>query len=137
MCDAGAIAVVNTTNNNVNNTGGTLPPDSVVADLAAPLGPCTQVSCNSLATITGFSITSNVVTFQAANTLAAGQRILISGLTAGSYLNGLTLTVLPTGLSATQFECYITNADVSATSDAGTATPVQPSQAPIYLFTGQ
>lgn len=137
MCDGGVVSVINTTNGNTNNTGGALPPDTVVADLAAPQGPCTQVSCNSLATITGFSISGNVVTFQAANSFTAGQRITISGLTAGSFLDGVTLTVLPTGLSASQFECYFTNADVASTSDAGTATPVQPSQAPIFLFTGQ
>jgi len=33
MCDAGAVAVINTTNSNTNNTGGALPPDSLVADL--------------------------------------------------------------------------------------------------------
>lgn len=137
MCDAGAVAVVNTTNGNTNNTGVALPPDTVVADLAAPQGPCTQVSCNSLAAITGFSIAANVITVQASNNFSAGQRITISGLTAGSFLDGVTLTVLPTGLTAAQFECYFTNADVASTTDAGTATPVQPSQAPIFLFTGQ
>jgi len=33
MCDAGAIAVVNTTDGNTNNTGTGLPPDTVVIDL--------------------------------------------------------------------------------------------------------
>jgi YVTN family beta-propeller protein len=35
MCDAGAIAVINTTNSNTNNTGTPLPPDSLVANLPA------------------------------------------------------------------------------------------------------
>jgi YVTN family beta-propeller protein len=35
MCDAGAIAVVNTTGGNSNNPGSPLPPDSVVTDLLA------------------------------------------------------------------------------------------------------
>jgi YVTN family beta-propeller protein len=35
MCDAGATAVINTTNSNTNNTGAPLPPDSLVADLPA------------------------------------------------------------------------------------------------------
>lgn len=41
MCDAGAIAVINTTNNNPNNTGGSgTPPDTLVTDLpAAYSGP--------------------------------------------------------------------------------------------------
>jgi YVTN family beta-propeller protein len=42
MCDAGAIAVINTTDNNSNNTGGTgIPADTLVCDLPTPfsLGP--------------------------------------------------------------------------------------------------
>jgi YVTN family beta-propeller protein len=35
MCDAGAIAVINTTGGNTNNSGNPLPPDSVVTDLLA------------------------------------------------------------------------------------------------------
>lgn len=35
MCDAGAVAVVNTTDSNTNNSGGASPPDSVVTDLLA------------------------------------------------------------------------------------------------------
>jgi len=33
MCDAGVVAVINTTNANTNNSGNTLPPDTVVTDL--------------------------------------------------------------------------------------------------------
>jgi YVTN family beta-propeller protein len=35
MCDAGAVAVVNTTDSNTNNTGDNLPPDTLVTDLLA------------------------------------------------------------------------------------------------------
>lgn len=35
MCDAGAIAVINTTDNNPNNAGNTTPPDTLVTDLPA------------------------------------------------------------------------------------------------------
>jgi hypothetical protein len=36
MCDAGAIAVINTTNSNIDNTGGSgTPADTVVTDLPA------------------------------------------------------------------------------------------------------
>jgi len=35
MCDAGAIAVINTTNSNTNNPGGGTPPDTLVTDLPA------------------------------------------------------------------------------------------------------
>jgi YVTN family beta-propeller protein len=36
MCDAGAIADINTTDNNTNNSGGGTPADTVVTDLPAP-----------------------------------------------------------------------------------------------------
>jgi hypothetical protein len=35
MCDAGAIAIVNTTDGNTNNPGSSLPPDTVVTDILA------------------------------------------------------------------------------------------------------
>jgi hypothetical protein len=35
MCDAGAVAVVNTTDSNANNPGGGQPPDTLVNDLLA------------------------------------------------------------------------------------------------------
>jgi hypothetical protein len=138
MCDAGAIADINTTDGNINNTGGTgSPADSVVTDLPAAYGVCAQTSCGSVASITAFSITSNVVTFQGANQFTPGQQVSISGLSTGSYMNGLTLTVLATGLSASQFECDFTNANVALTTDAGTAVPLPPLQTPVFLLTGQ
>jgi DNA-binding beta-propeller fold protein YncE len=72
-------------------------------------------------TITGFSITNNVVTFTAANSLQAGMSVTIAGLSTGTYLNGQTLTVLSSGLSSTQFEAAFTNSNVLFTSDSGTA----------------
>jgi hypothetical protein len=77
---------------------------------------------NASANITSFSITSNVVTFQATNTFAAGTVVQISGLTTGTYLNGQTLTVLSAGLSGAQFEASVINPDVPSTNDSGTAT---------------
>ena len=138
MCDAGAIADINTTDSNTNNTGGSgIPADTLVTDLPAQYGVCTQPSCDSVTTISAFSITSNVVTFQAANQFVPGQRVSISGLTTGTYLNGFTLTVIATGLSASQFECNFTYTDVGATSDSGNAVPLPPSQTPVFLLTGQ
>jgi YVTN family beta-propeller protein len=137
MCDAGAVAVVNTTDSNSNNPGSALPPDTLVADLQTASEPCTQTTCNNIASITAFSITANLVTFQGANAFLPGQRVTISGLTTGTYLNALTLTVLGTGLSGTQFECYFTNPNVSLTTDAGTAAPIPPQQTPIFLLPGQ
>jgi hypothetical protein len=73
------------------------------------------------ANITSFSIHSNVVTFQAANTFTAGNTVNVTGLTVGSYLNGQVLTVISTGLSSTQFEANFAHADVALTADSGTA----------------
>ena len=138
MCDAGAVADINTTDANINGIGGgTTPADSVVTDLSTAVGICTQTSCNTAATITAFSITNNVVTFQGANQFAAGQQITISGLTTGSYLNSLNLTVLGTGLTSSQFEVDFTYSNVALTSDSGTAVPLPPLQTPIFLLTGQ
>jgi hypothetical protein len=65
-----------------------------------------------------------VVTFQAANNYIAGEQVQIAGLSVGTYLNGQTLTVLPAGLSGTQFEANFTYSNVGATTDSGTAVSV-------------
>ena len=137
MCDAGAIAVINTTGANTNNPGNPVPPDTVVTDLPAAPGACNQATCSNTALITGFSITSNVITFQSANVFAPGQTVTINGFTSDPYLNGLILTVLPTGLSSTQFECNFTNPNVAMTTESGNAVPLPAPQAPIFLITGQ
>lgn len=75
------------------------------------------------AAITSFVITGNVVTVQALNALATGSQVKISGLTAGSFLNGGTFTV--TSASPTQFTFTATHANVASTPDAGTAQETQ------------
>jgi hypothetical protein len=138
MCDAGSIADIITNGNNTNNNGGgPTAPDTLVTDLPTAFGVCTQASCSSAATVTAFSITSNIVTFQAANDFSPGQSVSISGLTTGTYLNGFTLTVLATGLSSSQFECYFTFTNVSSTTDSGVAIPAVPLQTPVFMMTGQ
>ena len=108
ICDAGSIADINTTTSTISS-GGNNTPDTLVTDLGAPFAACTNFSlCGAANSITSFSIASNVVTFQSANNFVAGQRIQVVGLTTGTYLNGLNLTVLPTGLSGSQFQCYFT-----------------------------
>ena len=122
-CDAGAIADINTTTNTIST--GSNSPDTLVTDIPSPFAACSGANCGKVASITAFSITSNVVTFQAANSFLAGQQVTISGLTtsAGSQLDALTLTVLATGLSGTQFECNLATSqpDIPLTSDSGTA----------------
>jgi YVTN family beta-propeller protein len=138
MCDAGAIADIITNGNNTNNNGGSgTPPDTLVTDLPTAFGVCSQASCSNAATITAYSITSNIVTFQAENGFAPGQSVTISDLTTGTYLNGFTLTVLATGLSSSQFECNFTFSNVSLTNDSGVAIPEVPLQTPIFMMTGQ
>lgn len=74
-------------------------------------------------TITAFSISSNIVTLTAANTLVAGQLVGLSGLSVASYLNGGSFTVLGTGLTTAQFEVAFNHANVASTPDSGQATP--------------
>lgn len=92
------------------------------------------------AAITNFSITSNLVTFTAANTFATGDIATISGLSVGTYLNGQNLTamvgsylnaagqtvVIPPG----QFVAAFTHVDVGSTSDTGTAKQIKATLAP-------
>jgi DNA-binding beta-propeller fold protein YncE len=137
ICDAGAIADIQTNTSPIAT--GSNSPDQLMTDIVAPSGACTGL-CSQPATITGLSITSGVATFQATNTFTAGTRVAISGLTsaAGVPLNSQTLTVLAIGLSATQFECNVANQpDVGSTTDTGSAVPLAPPQAPIFLLTGQ
>ena len=140
ICDAGAIADINTTTSTLS-TGGTNSVDQLITNLVSPSAAC-GANCSTVATITGFSISSNVVTFTAVNNFFAGEKVTITGLTKtstgdGTVLNGKTLTVLATGLSPSQFECNFTNPDVTPTADSGTAVPSTPPQTPIFLLTGQ
>jgi hypothetical protein len=138
LCDAGAIADVVTKTNTIST--GTNAPDTLVTDVAAPLGACPG-GCSSVAAITGYTIASSVVTFQAINAFTPGTRVAVTGLSTATQMNGLTLTVLATGLSPSSFEAILPTlnpplADGSAT-DAGTVVPLAPPQAPIFLLTGQ
>lgn len=73
-------------------------------------------------TITAFAITSNIVTFTCTNTLTAGLSVQVDGLSTGTYLNGAFLTVLTA--SSSQFTAAFTHADVTTTSDSGTAASI-------------
>lgn len=72
--------------------------------------------------ITGWSVSGGVVTFQAINTLTAGQNIYLSGFVSSTFFNGLTVPVLSSGLSGTQFS--ITLPSAVGASDFGVAVPV-------------
>lgn len=73
------------------------------------------------AAITAFSISGNVVTFVANNQFVAGQRVAISGLTTGTFLNGHKVTVLASNLQTAEFAADFTHADVGYTPDSGSA----------------
>lgn len=88
----------------------------------APPSFNSSLSAGSAATITAWSITSNIVTFTANNSFVAGEIVTIGGLVTGSFMNNMTFTVSGTGLSSTQFEVGLTHANASAT-ESGTATP--------------
>ncbi len=123
MCDAGAVAAISTTTNTV--TQGTNAPDTLITDITAPFGACSGANCSSVASITSFSISSNVVTFAGANNFVPGEQVQVSNLTTGTYLNGHTFTVMATGLSNSQFEISFTHTDVASTTDSGTAVGLQ------------
>lgn len=131
ICDAGTIADIRT--NTIPIGAGANYPDQLITDIVAPAGACTG-TCAAPATITSYSISSGVVIFQAINTFTPGTKVAISA--PGTPLDGQTLTVLATGLSSTQFECVTSQPDGSSTA-AGSAVPLAPPQAPIFLLTGQ
>lgn len=74
--------------------------------------------------VTSYAITTNVVTFVTApQAFVAGQTVVVTGMFTGTYLNGVTLTVLASGLSSTGFTANFTHADVASTYDAGMLVP--------------
>ena len=99
--------------------------DKVTQD--GPGAPCivsAAQSAGSTCMISNFSITSNVVTLTTSTQgYVAGEVITISGLSVATYLNGLTFSILGTGLTTTQVEIAFVHANVSSTADAGTITP--------------
>lgn len=78
---------------------------------------------DSTLVINSWSIAGNVVTFQtAANTLLANQRVQLNAFGTSTFFNGLYVTVLPAGLTSTQFTAVFVHANGGAT-ESGTFTP--------------
>jgi hypothetical protein len=71
-------------------------------------------------TVTGFSITGNVVTVDTVNSLQAGVSVIITGLATGTYLNGVILQI--DTASGTQFTASFAHSNVGHTVDSGTVT---------------
>lgn len=80
------------------------------------LGPGYQTP----ATITAWSIASNVATFTANNDFTVGQQLLLQGFMGGP-VNNILVTVLAPGLSNTQFSAGLEAPDASAV-DTGVAS---------------
>jgi hypothetical protein len=74
--------------------------------------------------ITSVSISGDVLTIVADNTLAAGTEVTFAGVGTAAFLNGVTVTVLSSGLSPTQFEANFTHANYGPAADTGTAIVV-------------
>jgi hypothetical protein len=94
--------------------------------IAANTGP-------NAAYASAFSISNNVVTITAPNDFVAGETVYVYGsFKAGSYLNYKVLTVLPTGLSGTQFEAVFAHANVGKTTDFNRIQAESGTRAPVY-----
>lgn len=76
----------------------------------------------SSASCTNVQVTSNVVTVAAINSFSAGQTVFLTGFSSATFLNNVTVTVIATGLSGSQFEFNFTHADYDPTGDGGSAT---------------
>lgn len=125
----GAIATVTV----VKPSGGAI---ATTADVATAIAPSVGISATitttvnagsgGLLTITGFSIASNVVTFNVVNSLTGGggQSVVVQGFTGPyAYLNGLFTTSTATASTVT---AALTAPNVASTTVYGTMT-VQPS----------
>src|ERR1700734_1536649 len=99
------------------NFVGSLAPVTIRMRYEAALAQCfpPQIFINS------FLVSGNTVTLIGENTLVAGQNVYLSGFANTPQLNGLTATVLASGLSALQFQ--ITLAGLSGNCDFGGGRP--------------
>src|SRR5271157_907728 len=77
---------------------------------------------SSVANITAVSVANYVLTVTCANSFSANQQVKLAG-TAESFLNGVTVTVLATGLTGAHFSANVSiEGSYSNTADTGTAT---------------
>ncbi len=116
---------------NMSFDGGYIPTGSSLTPLGWSLDLASNIINPTPATITAFAITElirphqtpqRVVVFTANNTFVVGMEVTISGLSTGTYLNGVVLRVLLA--TATSFTATFQHATVSVTADSGFATPI-------------
>jgi hypothetical protein len=114
----------------------------------SPVGPASQPYKYAAAvsnpsgvpyTVTGYSITSNVITVTlsaaAPNPFSAGESVTFSGFPTSTFLNGQTVTVLSTGLTTTQFQANFVHANATAT-ETGTVAPTEQGLVTFVDFSG-
>lgn len=100
------------------------PTDTTLSELLTYASPC-----GPTASITAWSITSDVVTFTAVNSFSIGQYVFISGLSSGSFMNGSALKVISS--SGTAFTAAVSHANTSQTEN-GKAFPIDLNSAGQY-----
>lgn len=96
---------------------------SLTSTITAPPPPSS--AAGTVANITAFAVTDDVVTLTAVNTFTPGMAVLFAGLGTATFLNGQTLVVLDAGLNGNEFQIEFPTADTLTTPDTGTATPGQ------------
>jgi len=82
--------------------------------------------CNSVATITAFSVTADIITIYAVNNFQPGLWVTLEGLSVATFLNGQQVQVIavdqPIGTLNNWFQVYFITPNAVQTADAGTAT---------------
>jgi hypothetical protein len=82
--------------------------------------------CNSIANITAYSITADIITVYASNNFQPGLFITFSGMTAATFLEGQQLQVIsvdqPVGTQNNSFQVYFITPDTVQTVETGIAT---------------
>lgn len=83
--------------------------------------PITVNGAGAQTAITAWSITSNVATFTATNTLSAGTSVYLNGFGTSTFFNTQYVTVLAAGLSGSQFTAAIAAHANGSATEAGQA----------------
>ena len=86
----------------------------------------TSPLCNSIATITAFQVTADIVTIYASNNFQPGLWVTFSGLGTANFLNGQQAQVIavdqPVGTQNNWFQIYFITPNSVQTTEVGTAT---------------
>ncbi len=127
MAQTGVLSLkVNTYPNGIDNTQRR----QVLTGVATIASPG-SAAAGTIGAVTAYSITSNVITLTAVNSLATGggQQVTLSAFPTSTFLNGVNLTV--TSATGTSIVAAFTHANVGATTEAGVFTLT-----PQYLTNG-